>query len=86
MSYFSYEELEVSSVTLPKLWRPDSSVPPLDVAPIPNRSVHFQDPITNTVQFEKDSAPMDLSFHPSFQVPCDTIFPSSKNKQVTLIR
>jgi hypothetical protein len=91
MSYLAYEELEESSVTMVRSWRPDpSTFADLAVASIPNRSVRFQDPIQMTVRFEKDSAPTDLSFRPSFQVPCDTVFPSSsiykETKEVTLIR
>jgi hypothetical protein len=83
MSYLAYEELEESSTTLPRLWQNTTSIASL-TASIQSRSVRFREPITDTVRFEKESAPKEV-FNPKFQVPCDTVFPSS-GQLVTLIR
>ena len=83
MSYLAYEELEESSTTLPRLWYNTTSIASL-TSSIPLRTVRFRDPITDTVRFEKESAPKEV-FNPKFQAPCDTIFPSS-GQNVTLIR
>ena len=83
MSYFALEELEESASTLPRLWNNTTSIASL-TASISSRSVRFREPITDTVRFEKESAPQDV-FNPKFQVPCDTVFPSS-GQHVTLIR
>jgi hypothetical protein len=83
MSYLALEELEESSSTLPRLWNHTTSIASL-TADIASRSVRFREPITDTVRFEKESAPQDV-FNPKFQVPCDTVFPSS-GQPITLIR
>ena len=83
MSYLALEELEESSSTLPRLWNHTTSIASL-TANIASRSVRFREPITDTVRFEKESAPQDV-FNPKFQPPCDTVFPSS-GQNVTLIR
>jgi hypothetical protein len=83
MSYLALEELEESSSTLPRLWNNTTSIASLTSA-IASRSVRFREPITDTVRFEKESAPQDV-FNPKFQVPCDTVFPSS-GQQINLVR
>lgn len=89
MSYVSYEELtylsyeDMHTYTSPS--RPWFNNPVLDEPVQQKRSVQFKEPITETVEFDKDAPPEDTPKF-SFQIACDTIRPSINQSSVFLTR
>jgi hypothetical protein len=80
MSYISFSELEESSSMTQRFWKGD---PLQDQVKIPSRSVRFREPITDTVRFNKEEPSTEIESIVKFQVPCDTIRPSSDDFQQT---
>jgi hypothetical protein len=90
MSYASYEELKYLSYedmyTYTPPTRPWFNNPVSDDEPVQqNRSVRFKEPITETIEFDKDAAPEDTPKF-AFQVACDTVRPATNQSTLFLTR